>query len=236
MAKYREIVYDNLKNLKQVFASSDIQEYQVLWWVSMVANKFLKGHLDNQWAKSGQMSGKFLSVFPEVKVLTSPVNTGNIIKKRKYVELPGILMDFDFERGVDYVSYDLSSIEPSAPPFTQVLFDRTTSGGAHRLYASHELPSPQRPYFYLVNKYMYFLGIEDANIENLEMGLYLNIDPREIVDMDDECPLPGHLLSQMNYEIVNLGRFVMSVPMDKINDGNDTTVTQPPKQIVNEQQ
>ena len=75
------------------------------------------------------------------------------------------------------------------------------------------------------------------DIKEVELGLYLAIDPRQVEDLDAECPLPEHLVSQMKYEIVNLGRFVMSVPADNVNDGKDTIQVTPPKNVAqNEQQ
>jgi hypothetical protein len=73
--------------------------------------------------------------------------------------------------------------------------------------------------------------LEDTNVDELEVALYQSIDPRVVeVDLEAECPLPENVIAQMKYEIFNLGRFVMSVPQDKLNDGNNSTVTPEPKQ------
>jgi len=228
MAKYREIVYDLLKDLKQTYDDSSIVEYSVLWWVSMVANKFLKQHLDNEQGRTGQMPGRFLTVFPETKLLTSSFS-----HKRKYIQLPGVLLDMDYDRSIAYITYNVQ--DELIPGFTQVKFSMITPAHAHLLQASHETPTPTNPYGYVVADQIFTLGLEAVDVPEVEMGLYLAIDPRKVNDMDAECPLPEHLVSQMKYEIINLGRFVMSVPADKVNDGNDTIQVAPPKQITNEQ-
>ena len=230
MARWREVIYDNLKSLKQVSATSDIQEYQVLFWAAMVGNKLMKQHLDKEFVRTGMMSGKYVTVFPEVEILSSPISTTGLVKSRKYIELPGVIMDSDFDKGVDYVTYALSDLESGmSPNYTRVLFSRTTGSGAFRVYSSHEEPSPKNPYFLIQGKIMYFLGLENTDIKKLEIGLYLTIDPRTVIDMEQECPIPEHLLEQLSYGLKNLGTFALSVPADKLNDGNDTVQTQAPK-------
>ena len=231
MYKYREIVYDVLSDLRQIYDDKQITEYHVLWYVSTIGSLLLKQHLDNEYNRTGRMSGRYLNVFPDVKILTSPTNTGNIVKGRKYIELPAILLDFDFEKAVHYVSYSLSN---KPPEFQTIQFSRTTPAIAQRLNATFETPTADNPYFYLVGNIMYFLGLEEANVESVEMGLFTAIDPRAVASMEDDCPLPPHLISQLKYQIINLGRFVLSIPSDKVNDGNDTTFVSPPKPNQNE--
>jgi hypothetical protein len=176
------------------------------------------------------MSGRYLSIFPDVKILTTPTNLGNLVAGRKYVRLPAILLDFDYDRAVEYITYKKGSSTDS-PAFQTVQFQRTTPAISQLLNATFEKPEPDNPYFYLIGDIVYFLGIEATDVDSVEMALFTAIDPRAVVSMDDDCPIPPHLISQLKYQILNLGRFVLSVPTDKVNDGNDTTVVPPPKQI-----
>jgi hypothetical protein len=182
------------------------------------------------------MSGRYLTVFPSVQVQTFQTGATNIVPGRKVVKLPGILLDFDFERAVSYVSYT-NRLDTNPPSFQTIQFERTTPTVARTLNATFETPTSSNPYFYVVNKYVYFLGLENLNVEEVEMGLFLAVDPRGVAGMDDDCPLPPHLIQQLKYQIINLGRFVMSVPVDNVNDGNDTIASAPAKEkIENEQQ
>lgn len=236
MYKYREVVYDILTDLKQIYDDKTITEYHVLWYVSTIGSKLIKQHLDNEYTRTSRMSGRYLSIFPEVDILTAS-NNSNIVKGRKYVQIPGILLDFDYDRAVNYVTYSVLDKDKN-PAFQDVTFQRTTPAIAQLLNATFEKPSPTNPYFYTVGDIVYFLGLETLNVEKVEMGLFLGIDPRAVASMEDDCPIPTHLLDQLKYQILNLGRFVLSVPTDKVNDGNDTIVASPAKPIEtqNEQQ
>jgi hypothetical protein len=236
MYKYREIVYDVMSDLKQVYDDKQITEYHVLWYVSTIGSLLLKQHLDNEYGRTGRMSGRYLSIFPDVEVITTPVASKNVVPNRKYVSLPAILLDFDFERAVHYITY-YRTVEGDAPAFQNIQFQRTTPGIAQGLNATFEKPTPDNPYFYIVGNNVYFLGVENVKVDKVEMGLFLALDPRTVVSMEDDCPLPPHLVSQLKYQIINLGRFVLSIPQDKVNDGNDMTLVAPPKQVnENEQQ
>lgn len=226
--KYREIVYDILSDLQQVYDDKKITEYHVLYWVTFVANAMIKGHLDNEYARTGQKSGQYLTVFENIPVKTSEWQT-------KYIEVPGVFVDMDFQRGIEYITYGPKSSQQN-PNFFNVVFSLTTPARARMLNASHEKPAPDNPYYYVVGGKILFLGIGKIDVPDIEMGLYLGLDPRKITDLDEECPLPVHLVEQLKYKIVNLGRFVMSIPADNVNDGKDTNVTPQPKQQVNEQQ
>ena len=218
--KYREIVYDLVSDLNQAFDDANIQPYHVLYWVSVVANKFTKQHIDNELKRGSWASGRFLSVFPSVPVLTSP--GGEIPKGRKYSALPASLLTFDHDGGIGYVAYRL---ENSEIPYQ--LFSRTTAGQVPNLSATFERPTPDNPYYYIVGNNIPYLGIEKIKVDDVEMGLYTAMDPRAVVDLDAECPLAEHLVHQLIMEIANMGRWVLNVPKDVINDGtNDIKVTQ----------
>lgn len=229
--KYREIVYDIQKDLKMVYDDADIQPYQVLYWVSVVANKFIKQHIDNEGKRGSWAGGKYLSVFPEVPVATVMTNGKNMVKGRKYSELPANILDFDFDKAIGYIAYRLDDAE-----IPYVLFSRTTAGQIPNLSATFEKPTSDNPYFFIVGTNIYYLGIEKLKIDSVEMGLYTAIDPRAVLDMDEECPLPEHLVEQTKFTIINMGRFVMNIPKDAINDGANIVRTQATGQLTEPQQ
>jgi hypothetical protein len=237
MAKIRNVVYDLLDDLKQQYDDKNLTPYRVLYWVSVFGNTLLKQHLDNEFKETGWRSGQYLTIFPEVKVLISPVSQGNIVKNRKYSKLPTGILDFHYESGISYIAYTPQDGIDLLPPMQSNKFQRTTAAIVDGLYVPFTEPSSLNPYFYIVGDSVYYPGLENTNVENVEMGIYSTIDLERITELDQEFNFPEHLLGQLKYSIFNLGNFILSIPQDKINDGNDTVVAHPPKQPQqNEQQ
>jgi hypothetical protein len=237
MPRYRDIAYDVQTSFNQEFGDNSITLYQALWWVSVVGNDLLKRHQDNEYNRTGWASGQFLTQFPNVKVTSLPVTIGNVTQNRKHAVLPRAILDFDFDRGIDYISYTTDENSKVLPPFTSVLFSRTTVGRAQRLYGvSFEEPSSENPYFYVVKNIVYFLGIEDTIVDSVEMGLRTSIDPRYANDPDEDFFFPDSLAKQLKYDVLNLGMFLKSIPEDKVNDGNDAVMTKPQKQVAQNEQ
>jgi hypothetical protein len=222
---WREVIYDQISNLKQVYDDMEIEEFQVGYWVSYFVNMLVAQHSAKEFDRTGHMSGRFLTIFPSIKVETAEHNDTNTPKGRKFIRLPGEILDFDYDRGVSYISYNISSTD-NTPSFASVTFQRTTPGTAARLYgASFEEPKSDNPYFYTVGMdKIFFLGLEGVTIETVEAGLHMAVSPYDITDLDTPCPLPAHLYETLNQKIMNLGMFVLNVPEDRINDGNNEMV------------
>jgi hypothetical protein len=158
-------------------------------------------------------SGAYVSPF-NLTVYVEPING------RNYFTLPASIYDFDKDDGIDYITY-APGIDLSLPLFTGVTFTRTTPSKAARLYfREEEQPSPSNPYFYRLSDRIYLLGIEQINITSIEAGLKLCFDPVDTaMDIDDEFQFPSDLLPLLKRQILDLGRFVLNVPRDMINDG-----------------
>lgn len=216
----RHIVDDISEDLKQTLDDRTIQSTQIAYWVIMIANRLLFQHIGKR------NSGTFLNVFDNVPVETASKSTSpNEIKGRKFIRLPKSIYDYDKDGGIDYISYCLDFDQEGCPPaFTNVTFDRTTPGKSRRLYFSKfEIPSPERPYFYVVHDYVYLLGIECVDIGSLEIGIYSTIDPVEKIDLDAPFDFPDELLIVLKRQVVDLGRFALLMPEEKTNDGENKT-------------
>ena len=212
---WRNVVYDLWTNLKQAFDDADITLYHVQYWVSVHATKLLSQHIDKR------DSGAFLTVYNNVHFLVDSDNG------RKYIQLPANIIDYDKDGGIEYISYG-ACIDDCTPAFTSVTFSRTSPAASRVLYYTEdEKPSPSNPYFYRVGDRVYLLGLECVNPCGLELGLYLTLSP-DICDLDEEMTLPEELIPVLIRQVLDLGRFVMAMPTDRINEGSSEPAGQVP--------
>tara|TARA_R110000824_G_scaffold326704_4_gene513649 strand:+ start:2055 stop:2816 length:762 start_codon:yes stop_codon:yes gene_type:complete len=226
---YRYIVYDIKETLKQNFDDENITTAHILYWVTVTANKLKYQHLKNLQKNFADKNGTFLSVFTEIPIQTFPNNVNpNEVKDRKYIELPTSIMEFGYDGGISYVTFYFEDNDCCKEPvWTKTFAQRTTPAKAHRLYySSYEEPTPKSPYFYRVDNVLYLLGIECVQVNSMEIGIYTVTNPSEVCSLDSNIDLPDHLISQLKYEVLNLGRYALQFPRDIINEGSPTNSQQ----------
>lgn len=203
--KWRHVVYDIWTMLQQTYDDADITLTHTAYWCSVVANRLLSQHIDKR------DSGAFVTIYNNIPVSIEAVTN------YKYIELPQNIFDFDRDDAVEFLSYH-SSID-CLPPFTSVRFTRTTASGAIRLYwTGEEIPTPSNPYFWRSENKLYLLGLENITVTQLEGAFYQTISPYP-ADLNAEFPFPDELISVLQKYIFDLGRFVLQMPRDNINDG-----------------
>ena len=220
-ATLRMVIFDILKDFKQVYADADISPFSVMYWVLTFADRLRKQHVEKI------DSGAYTYRFNNVPVVVDPV-TG-----RNYFELPSSIYDFDKDDGIDYVSYP-PEMDLSMPMWGSVIFTRTTVGNAMTLYfRDEEMPKPSNPYYYRQNKYVYLLGVEQINLTNVEIGLKTTLEPASLTtDIDQPFDFPQDLLPILKRQLLDIGRFVMQIPSDLINDGAGFDAKQFPQQKI----
>ena len=223
----RTIVNDISKDLKQISDDKQVLDIQIAHWVIMIANRIKSQHIGKR------DSGAFLSIFANVPVQKFPAtNNPNEIKNRKYIEIPQSIYDYDKDGGIEYISYYIEDFEPNCPPpFTNQTFTRTTPKDSARLYfTKDEEPSPKNPYFYRAGKYVYLLGVECANVKNVEIGIYASLKPvtDPTLNLDEPFDFPEETLYILKRQVLDLGRFVLLMPEERINDGATTNTGQIP--------
>ena len=214
----RHIVDDIAVDLKQVLDDKNVQKSQIAYWVLLVGNRLKAQHIGKR------DSGAFLTTFDNVPVQIKSVSKNpNEIKNRKFIILPKSIYDYDRDGGIEYISYCLDFEAPNCPPpFTNTTFTRTTPSKSRRLYFSkYETPSPSNPYFYRVHDHIYLLGIECVEIDSIEIGIYTTLDPITEIDLDAEFDFPEELLIILKRQVLDLGRFALLIPQERVNDGSD---------------
>ena len=213
----RDIVNDISVDFKQNFDDRQIQDSQIAYWTIICADRIKSQHIDKR------SSGKFLHTFPEVPIVIAADNSEkNKIKGRKRIDLPKNIYDFDKDGGIDYIAYWRESEVGCREPFTIQTFQRTTIKDSETLYYSdYEKPSPVRPYFYVLGESVYFLGIECADIEEVEIGLYATFDSVREIDFDMVLDFPAETLLILKRQVMDLGRFALMIPKETVNEGSD---------------
>src|SRR3972149_6207195 len=201
---------------------------QILFWCSFFINEYRYKKSVSQNSIGFQFdSGAYLSIFSNIPVITATGTTNpNIIAGRKYIEIPISIYDFNNDEGIKYISYT-DFFKSCQPSFTATKFTRTSPTKAQRLYFSeYEKPSPNNPYFYRVGRYCYFLGIDEIDVPYLEAGLITTFNPFTATALDEPLDVGEEALAVITKQVLDLGRFMMLVPEDLLNDSKDTNAPQ----------
>lgn len=233
--RLRIVVDEILVTIKQTFDDKEVSRAQAAYWTIVVANQLLGKHIANR------DSGAFLTVYI-VPVLESTVTQSrDIIKGRKYIELPGGIFDYDKDGGVEYVAY-YNTDEECDPEFAKKTILRTSPGELQWLRMEEKTaPSAKNPYWYRVGNYIPLVGLEKVPVKEIEIGIYQTIDPLETIDIDQPFHFPQELLHVLKRQVVDLARFsfLFDPQQDRANDGSDNsgnTGNVPKILSVNEQQ
>ena len=213
----RHIVNDLMVDLRQTFDDQRITEAQVAYWVTIIGNRLKAQHIEKR------SSGAFLTTFAEIPVQVSDITGDNLVRYRKYFDLPDCIFDFNNDKGIDYISYSVEEELPDMPaPLTQVNFSRTTPGSLKGIYANkYTSPDTKTPYFYRSGQRVYLLGIECIDVDSVEVGLYLTLSPITEIDMDAVFEFPEELILVLKKHVLDMGRFALLMTKERVNDGDD---------------
>ena len=85
----RHIVDDVIIDLNQMSDDQKITEAQVAYWVIIVGNRLRAQHIQKR------NSGAFLTTFAEIPVQVSDVTGDNLVRFRKFFDLPESIYDFN---------------------------------------------------------------------------------------------------------------------------------------------
>jgi len=214
---YRYVIYDLDKSFNASFDDADFTLNQLMYWVMVVANRM---RLQQTIATNTDL---FTSTFNDVPVLTDS-------KGRKYIDLPAYIMDLPNNAGVVYITYNEETCKCEGPAFSQVWFQGVNLGSVQHLYLDeYTKPSAHNPYFYRIGDHIdgvkvnriYLLGLECVPVADVEIAIKATLDPRQVCSLDDEIPLPDEMIQDLMMQVLQLGRFVMLMPKENINDGED---------------
>lgn len=213
---------ESLTTIKQVFPDRSVSRAQVAYCYIIVANQLLAQH------NIKRDSGAFLTIFDAIPLqVAKQSEISDIVKERKYIELPGLIFDFDKDGAVEYIAYTSDGGEQCPPRFTKVPFTRTSPSESRWLYFHpNTTPSPKNPYFYRIGNFIYTLGLEKTPIKELEIGAYMTIDPLQTIDIDKPFNFPMELIKVLKMQVMDLIKYNWIFPSDRKNDGDDSAISQ----------
>ena len=207
----RLFVYDLLEDIKQSRSEAKVGEYQMAFNVMLLADRLKKQHIQKM--DSGAYLTPFtVDLYPDSTYL-------------KEFDLPKSIYDYDGDRGIEYIMTTESYDED------RVKFTRTTAIKARRLYfRDDETPAYDNPYFYLEGNAVKLLGIDDEDVDEVEIGLYTTFNPADItVDLDAPFEFPQDLYPILKRQALDLVTWSLQVPENKRSDQVGNTETPPKK-------
>lgn len=204
--------------LRQVIDDKRITETQVAYWTIIVANNLRAKH------EQKRSSGAFLTTFAEIPVMVSETTGPNLVRYRKYFDLPNAIYDFNNDAAIEYISYSVDpELVKDLPPLTHVSFTRTTPGALENLYKNpYTKPDHKNPYFYRSGNRIYLIGLECVDIPFLEIALYMCIPPVTEIDPYAPFEFPAELLPVLERQVIDMGRFALMIPKERVNDGDNS--------------
>ena len=203
---YRPIVDDIQSALKQIIDDADITPAQIVYWMHVGGDRLKPQHL------SKSRDNIYVSPFV-CDVIKDGID--------KYSVMPSPIYDLANDGGVSYVTYTRDFAVGNRNPMHSIPVTMTRIESARRLYyRDEERPSATNPYAYLLNNRIYFLGVENIPITQVQLGIFTTFDPITSVNLDSEFRFPAHLLPILKQEILNMGRMVLMTPENLRNDGN----------------
>jgi hypothetical protein len=220
---YRYVIHDLQKSFNAAFDDADFTLTEILYWVMVVANRM---RVQQTMATNTDL---FTSTFSSVEVKTDS-------KGRKYIDLPVEIMDLPNNSGIVYITYNEETCKCEGPSFAQVAFQGVNLGSVHHLYLDeYTKPTAKDPYFYRIGDHIdgvkvnriYLLGVECIPIKDIEIAVKATLDPKTLCNLDEEIPLPAELIQELMMQVLQLGRFVMMMPKESINDGTDESEVDP---------
>lgn len=220
---YRYVIHDLQKSFNAAFDDADFTLNQILYWVMVVANRM---RVQQTLVTNTDL---FTSTFSSVEVKTDS-------KGRKYIDLPVQIMDLPNNSGVVYITYNEETCKCEGPSFAQVFFQGINLGGVQHLYLDeYTKPSAKNPYFYRIGDHIdgvkvnriYLLGLECVPVSDIEIAVKATLDPKTLCNVDEDIPLPEEMIQELMMQVLQLGRFVMMMPQESVNDGEDESEIDP---------
>lgn len=164
-----------------------------------------------------------MTTFAEVPVSVSNDVGPNLVRYRKYFDLPESIFDFNNDAAINYISYSVDPELPNnLPPLVNVTFTRATPMELENLYKNeYTKPNHKNPYFYRSGNRIYLIGLECVDVKSVEAGLNLCIPPIQKIDLNAPFDFPDELISVLKRQVLDMGRFALLIPKERVNDGDD---------------
>lgn len=214
MTTYQYLVNSVLESLKESRDDADLKRDVVVFWTQVEVNR-LRGE---RFTKRHLQSGQYLAHFYGVSVTYDGV--------RKYVDMPSGIIDVENDNGIHLVTYHLSDYEFCDYPY-DVPFEKTSPAKIWSLLATPiRKPNPKLPFMARENSRLFFYGIDNISVTNVDMWLYTTVDTTHKLDLTESVELSDEQISVLLARVYNLAKFAALMPNDKSNTGSDGNTQQ----------
>jgi hypothetical protein len=221
---WRYLCYSVTESLKQVFADKTVSLEQVLFWVIAAVNRQIY-----QFNKEGIYSGHYLRLFTDIPVKVQYNRNNNILKNRKYIELPVLILDMDMDKSVDWLVYQAYENGTNNASCEPVPFQRSTLKEVRYMeWNPHEKPTKDNPYFVRVDKLLYLFGIESLGTVKCDISLLTTVDPNfTSLNLDDPSPISAEDVLAIIEPVTKYASWVLGTPKERDETGADEASGQP---------
>jgi len=182
--------------------------------------------LKKQYLDRRMSRGDDRSVSQEISTFLLPIadetETG-----RRYFTMPAPVFELAHGGGIAFISYVRTDLPVNcAPQVARVQYSPTTWQELMLIEADPiQRPSKPRPRYIRGSRQRTYLFGQDADIQTLEVGLYLTFPPLTEVDIDQDIPLPAHLIEPLRRMTLQQGNWLMLQPQERLlNDGRANNV------------
>lgn len=226
---YRYLTDASLEALKANFSDSEISLESVLWWVKITVNKVKAKSIPKT------ESGSYLATFTDLPTKFQYDGANNLLRNKKYIELPENIFDLNRDGGVDWLAYSkvIKDENGKVCYCEPIYFQRTTLIEAREMqFNPYEKATEDNPYFIRINNLLYLPGIEDTQNIKLDGAFFITESPYiNDISLDDEVFLNDEQIQEVLVAVLSLGRFVILIPEEQVEDGADTRTVPAYKQL-----
>lgn len=209
---YRYIVYSVLEAIKESKDDSEIKRNTVIFWTQVVVNSLREQRL----AKRHIQSGAFLAMVGGIQVLQSG--------KRKYFVAPSDIVDLENDNGIRQITYELADFDYCDTPM-RVPFNKTSPEKVWSLInIPVRKPTPTRAYYAREGFNVYLYGIDNVNVQTVDMWFYAAVTPVHLLNLDAPIELAEGQMEVLINRVMALARFAMLFPNDRTNIGGDLNI------------
>jgi len=204
MPTYGMFCNDVLQSIQQLGDDRKVTFEQIVHWTQVCVNQ-----LRTQSVIKHRDSGRYLNHYViEVESSTT----------KKFFTLPALIVDYDNDIGIDWMSYEKKEI--CDRPIT---FQRTDAAEVKNgsLYDQPYLaPSPTNPYFYREGSIIHLIGVECVEFKRVDAGLKTLITPDIICNIYDDIGIDEGLERVLFENVFALARTALLITQEKQNDGS----------------
>lgn len=196
MATYRYVAHDIAHDLKQLYDEAQINLASIVYWMHIVGDFYKRQRIDRYDAY------QYLNVLSDV----IPTVSGG----KSFLTLPSFY-DLLYDKGINYIEVVSGTAIDR--------FSRITVSQLGRIRKSkEEVPSITNRCFYVEGHKLYLMPTL-TNTDKVTVGLYTSFDTTAVISLDDEFVFPQDMIPRLKADLLNMGRLVLSMPDNALNDG-----------------